>query len=666
MIPFSFQKGNKTSGCEDAPPIATPSYSIVCDGLGGSGATKHSIMEGDNKTPIIRTSGYLGSRIVCDCVNEYYAQNLAELESAIRTQEHSSLLNTFLSGLKNKIEIAFDEKMKEWGIEASKSNTLKDFPTTLASSIYMPHSNGITVLAVWAGDSRVYVLEPEKGLRLLSLDDAKNADNKMNSTSEMTNCISAGNAFHLNYALYEFKKPGILFCCSDGCFDNIKSPLHFEWLLLTTILECVPISNGDDLGAALADSIRDNMYITIGDDTTMAGIIAGIESSSQMKNIYKTRMAESGELAVSMNEQLKVLKNIQSERDMAQKTCRLFEEKIITSLHDEVCKELKSTNSTSLLRSRLLSLPCCGGYTEKVHLIEREIDDECNKEIIKVQDVALQTKNVCRNMVLCDFIKWQRQDEDQNGYSSFWGQLPMLPQKTRGLTRNAPTFANPQNAIQSLQACKEMYKHPYFREVASLPLLSEEELTQYIQSQIGLIEALIAIIDNDDQLFLNLWSQAFFSTEFYAKDRTQKDKSPQFESIFEQVLINPRSCQFISELSIRKIEEYQSHCNGITAIREKFQREKQRRLDCIPEELWIENKDEILKYIMSESESTLHAFFSDTLISMERLLSLIQAKRTLAVINQKIESAQNEVNRIWEQYKGDYQLFSIIAEKGAC
>ncbi|MDO5139428.1 MAG: protein phosphatase 2C domain-containing protein, partial [Oscillospiraceae bacterium] len=172
MIPFSFQKGNKTSGCEDAPPIATPSYSIVCDGLGGSGATKHSIMEGDNKTPIMRTSGYLGSRIVCDCVNEYYAQNLDELASAIRTQDHSSLLNTFLSGLKNKIETAFDEKMKEWGIEASKSNTLKDFPTTLASSIYMPHSNGITVLAVWAGDSRVYVLEPEKGLRLLSLDDA--------------------------------------------------------------------------------------------------------------------------------------------------------------------------------------------------------------------------------------------------------------------------------------------------------------------------------------------------------------------------------------------------------------------------------------------------------------------------------------------------------------
>lgn len=41
------------------------------------------------------------------------------------------------------------------------------------------------------------VLSPTKGLQLLSLDDAVNADREMNSASEMNNCISAGNAFRL-------------------------------------------------------------------------------------------------------------------------------------------------------------------------------------------------------------------------------------------------------------------------------------------------------------------------------------------------------------------------------------------------------------------------------------------------------------------------------------
>ncbi len=63
----------------------------------------------------------------------------------------------------------------------------------------------------------------QKGLQLLSLDDAVNADREMNSASEMNNCISAGNAFRLNYSIFEMDEPGIVFCCSDGCFDYLPS-----------------------------------------------------------------------------------------------------------------------------------------------------------------------------------------------------------------------------------------------------------------------------------------------------------------------------------------------------------------------------------------------------------------------------------------------------------
>ena len=55
MLPFSFQKGNKAAGCEDAPPVSNIKFSVVCDGLGGAGSTKHKVEEAG--TVVMRTSG---------------------------------------------------------------------------------------------------------------------------------------------------------------------------------------------------------------------------------------------------------------------------------------------------------------------------------------------------------------------------------------------------------------------------------------------------------------------------------------------------------------------------------------------------------------------------------------------------------------------------------
>lgn len=667
MIPFSFQKGNKAAGCEDAPPIANLAYSVVCDGLGGAGSTKHTVLEGVPEKPVVRTSGYLGSRIVCDCVNTYYAQSVTGLFAATNDNTRIDNVNGFLLALKEQIVSAFDANIQKWGITRSHSKTLKDFPTTLASAIYYPHSNGVTVLAVWAGDSRVYLLTPKKGLQLLSLDDAKNAENEMNSTSEMTNCISAGNAFRLNYAFYELNEPGIVFCCSDGCFDYLQSPLHFEWLLLHTILECMPNSTGDELGVALAESIRDNMYKSIGDDTTMSGIIIGMNSSRQMKDLYQGRMSESGKLAVSMNDCLKEFKTVQNERDAAQKTCRLFEEKILSSVHDEVCLTLKSSNVNPPLRARLISMPCYTEYTQREWAVEKEINDECALEVQKIQEMAYQTRNVCRSMLICDYLKWQRQVDEQGGASStFWGQLPMFPPKTRGQARNGQAYSNPTRARQSILACIEMYKHPYFKEIASLPAFPNNEIEKYIQSQMGQLEAVLAILDNSDSLFTDLWSQAYFSTDYFSKERYQCDRNPQFDVLFEQTINSPQSCQFVSGLSARKIAEYHEQGNGIAVIREKYAKEKQRRLDNVPEEYWANHKNEILEMILSENENTLRSLFGNTTMQMERLVSYVEAKRTLAQIDRKIEAAQISVDRIWDRYKDEYQLFRQVTEKGVC
>lgn len=663
MIPFSFQKGNKSAGCEDAPPIANERFSVICDGLGGAGSTKHTIIEDGATTVSTRTSGYLGSRIVAECVKSYYSDYYDALSKEITSHNRTANLPRFLESLKDYIQSSFEVNMKKWDIKPSHSRTLKDFPTTLASALYFPSPKGVTILAVWAGDSRVYLFTPKKGLQLLTLDDAKNAEDEMNSASEMTNCISSGNAFSLNFAIYELNEPGVCFCCSDGCFDYLQSPLHFEWLLLHTILECMPNAKKDNLGVALADSIKDNMYISIGDDTTMSGVIYMIESSQQMKKLFKDRMVNAGTLAIRMNDSLKELKKVQNERESAQKTCRLFEERIFNAIRNEVCMTLKGTSYNPSLRSFLASLPFFSDFSSKGHSVEAEIEEECEIEIRKIQETAYQTKNLCRNMFVCDYLKWQRQMDEQGGTPSSWGRIPLI---TRGQNKTAHTYDNPSRAIQSFLTCIEMYKHPYFRDVVRFPAISDDEIEKYIQSQIILIEQIVTMLNNNNGELNDLWSQAFFSTNDFSRERNQNDRSPQFEAYFDQAINNPQSSQIASALTKRKINEYLEQGSHISVIREKYEKERQRRLDRIPEEFWNGHKNEIIDAVLSENEVVVSRLFVNTDVSIDRLVAYSKAKKTLSQIDEKIKEAQISVDENWLQYKSEYQLFRVVSEKGVC
>ena len=663
MIPFSFQKGNKSAGCEDAPPIANERFSVVCDGLGGAGSTKHSIVEDGSVTVSTRTSAYLGSRIVAECVRSYYLEKYDILSKEMASNSRNTYMQLFLKSLKDHIQSSFETHMTKWDIKPSHRRAIKDFPTTLASAIYFPSTRGVTILAIWAGDSRIYVFTPRKGLQLLSLDDAQNAEDEMNSTSEMTNCISSGNTFSLNYAIYELKEPGVCFCCSDGCFDYLQSPLHFEWLLLHTILECMKDAVNDDLGDAFADSIRDNIYNSIGDDTTMSGVINMVDSSQQMKRIFKDRMAITDTLAIRMNNTLKNLKEVQNERESAQKTCRLFEERILDSLKTEVCKSLLETTHNPSLYSFLASLPFFSDFASKGHSVETEVNEECEIETRKNQEESYQTMNLCRDLFVRDYLKWQRLMDEQEGASSFWGQLPLI---TRGQSKTVHTYDNPSRAIQSFLTCIEMYRHPFFRDIVTLPAISDDEIEKYIQSQINLIEQIVTMLSNNNDELNNIWSQAYFSTDNFSIERTQNERSSQFEEYFNQAINDPLSSTIASNLTKRKINEYLEQNGRISIIRERYAKERQRRLDRIPEEFWNDHKNEIIDAVLSKNEAVVGKLFANTDVSTDRLVAYTNAKKTLSKIDERIKEAQISVDEIWMRYKPDYQLFRVVSEKGVC
>ena len=633
LIPFDFQKGNKAAGCEDAPPVTNEKFSVICDGLGGSGSIKHRIIEKDSTTPVNRTSGYLGSRIVAESVVSYYTQNYSQLEEVIfQKLDFKYAVENFLAALKNHINNAFADKISEYNIDTERATkTLKIFPTTLASAIYFIAKNKMYILAIWAGDSRVYILSPSYGLQLLSLDDAKDAEDAMKSASEMENCISAGRSFHLNYALYEMDGPGIVFCCSDGCFDYMQTPLHFEWLLLQTMLEYVPKAKQDNLGLALGCSIKDSMYQTIGDDTTMAGIIYGIESSSELKKCYKSRMDRFSHIALEMNDYVRTKKMVQSEKESAQKKCRLYENKIENEIRISVCNTL-NTKKPDLLYNFLVKLPFYSTFKSMFDSINAELDERCTQELSLLNEKLTKEKEICKEFLLRDYLRWRH---DVNKSS----QLPPQPQfpffdltefmGLREKNNNEHTFLHPENCRQPLKICIEAFRHPDFVSIVHYPGIPDNDNEEYIQSKITQLETIITLLNNNDSSFTNLWSQAYFSTDRYEGKRNKYRNSPQFIESYNLALQNPNNCLFMSNLTAKKFAEYQNDTNGFYNIQKKYANERTRLQNNVPESFFNKYKKEIIAELIKQPTDLIIEMFKGPDISIEKFTQYINAKKNV-------------------------------------
>lgn len=374
LYPFSFQKEIKPGFCEDAPPVATDRYAIVCDGLGGAGHTKHSLPDEENPGAVTeRTSAYLGSRIVADRVERFFAEHWEEWASSGETPE----ISVYAGQLKETLDRAIQDYVEKMRIRIPVGKTIKIFPTTLASAVFLPCEDGLCVAAIWAGDSRVYLLTPSKGLRLLSLDDADGAAESMNSGTVMTNCVYAG-SFFLNYCVYTLREPGLVFCCSDGCFDYLRSPLHLEWLLLHTILD-MPQEEGREPGEILGESIRDVIYQTIRDDTTMAGLCVGLPSIASLQEAFRPRTEALDPMAVQMNGYIMEKNAALDALDKARRVCRLNESKVSDGIQRVVRETLSSRTPTDLYEA-LKGFAAFSGYEawedEGLEQLEKELEED--------------------------------------------------------------------------------------------------------------------------------------------------------------------------------------------------------------------------------------------------------------------------------------------------
>ena len=213
-------KGEDNYYCSVCPYSAIIS---VFDGCGGLGSKIYNSLGGYK-------GSYIASRLVSGAVHDWFHHNCKRTWN-----DEQEIVSTIDEYIRNAYAIC-----KKYAIDNSKisGSMVRDFPTTAAIAFLEPDFDGICVHVMWAGDSRVYLLDCD-GLAQISKDDVANTDalENLKSDGAMNNVLSADGRYRINYTRIHVNRPTSLFVATDGCFGYLSSPMEFEYMIIGNIME---------------------------------------------------------------------------------------------------------------------------------------------------------------------------------------------------------------------------------------------------------------------------------------------------------------------------------------------------------------------------------------------------------------------------------------------
>lgn len=252
------------SFCDDAGILGT------FDGCGGLGAKTHSNYSG-------HTEAYIASRLCAGAFYDLFRKCFPCNMSAP-------------SLIEEKFAPQIEQRLKDYGPskEATgfqiKGASVRTLPSTAAVAMIQQDLDGsLLVTAIWAGDSRVYIMN-SLGLAQITVDDTTVTDPMMNIYEDgiLNNILCSDKPVNLHHRTIKLKEPFIVFSATDGCFGYLSTPMEFEGLLLDSLLKTQCVA---DWERRLADAISS----IAGDDHTLCLAAYGYGSFSAIQERFAGR-----------------------------------------------------------------------------------------------------------------------------------------------------------------------------------------------------------------------------------------------------------------------------------------------------------------------------------------------------------------------------------------
>ena len=281
-VSFKFCTAKVAGEGEDADPILRvgPNLGLlgVFDGMGGAGGRAYDTPDGRH------TGAYIASRFARNVVERLMLELIKPEWDLDGPATAAELQRVLASSLAARLA---DLKAPETTL---RSKLVKALPTTMTLAVLQrtdPTAGRYACHLFWAGDSRAYLADPEGGLMQLTTDDLRSGGDAMRNLTDdsaMSNAISADTDFHVNHRQVELQAPFLLLCATDGCFAYVRSPMHFEQLLLSTLGAARDVSDWQRALEAAVTAIT-------GDDAALALLGLGTDLTG-CKRLFEDRSAE--------------------------------------------------------------------------------------------------------------------------------------------------------------------------------------------------------------------------------------------------------------------------------------------------------------------------------------------------------------------------------------
>lgn len=272
---------------EDAEPlvlyqdVSRRGVLAVCDGVGGAGVQ----MAGRTADGAERSGAWVGARAVRLAVEQHFARKVRQDELGEVGREAAGESRPTQPSLHQSMREVLDQ-LRNPSRSRIAGTMQRELPSTLAAIFYRQHYGAIQAHVRWAGDSRCYLLTEMAGLQQLSEDDTDMPDalESLEQDPPMNNRISADGRYHIHDERDEMTPPCVLLCATDGFFNYVQTPAHFEHVLLSTLSEAA-----DATSWAAQLGVRVQEYTQ--DDASLALAAIGYRDFSHLQHSFAHRLA---------------------------------------------------------------------------------------------------------------------------------------------------------------------------------------------------------------------------------------------------------------------------------------------------------------------------------------------------------------------------------------